>query len=277
MLFAYEDYVKNGTVSPATGYTFSSTLPITNMQDDRLKRIARQASGAGVVFWADLGSTKAIRLVALLAHNIASGSVLSVKLWSGTPAAPGTVVAEQVNVGAWQPPNVLFPRHQMVVFDAAYSARSIQIISLGPFDPPPGLSAYFECGRLWASNAWVASGITVRLTPEWSMRIADPGKVSYSEGQQAYPQRQARYRKSGLSLEAIPFTEAYGAQAQTTPDWESVLMQAGTTDPVICIPRLTDTHAIHRLAVFGALEDVSTITHQRGDNYKLSFSVREWR
>lgn len=61
-----------------SGGSWEADLPLTNLQDRRLHRIARSSSAAvtNTVFTADLGTDRAVRCVALVKHNLSEAGTV---------------------------------------------------------------------------------------------------------------------------------------------------------------------------------------------------------
>jgi hypothetical protein len=76
------------TYTPAlTGGSWEPLLPLTNLQDRRLAKVARSTDAAitSTKFDTDLGVTRALRLLALVNHNFSSAAKVRHRLFSTVP------------------------------------------------------------------------------------------------------------------------------------------------------------------------------------------------
>ncbi len=84
-----------------TGGSWSSTLPLTNLQDRRLAKVARSASAAlsSTQFTVNLGTTRRVRLVAIPKHTISSVGTVRARGYAGAFITPENDFSGFASVG----------------------------------------------------------------------------------------------------------------------------------------------------------------------------------
>lgn len=292
---AHANYVDDAAFTLTSTQSYETTMPLTNLKDRRLAKVARVTSGVTMTLRLDLtASPKPVRCIALLNmdldlnkwwENASGGSML----WRADTTTPGGGNVVDTGV-SWVDRNTeAMPRNFIVVFDAAVTARYWQITATMTGNE----SGRGQAGRFWMSDAWIFTdekGLS-GVDRGWSLTHVDPSIVRRSRGQQVYVDRKNRYRVLDLSLGRIPKELAFGSYvAPYTNDMRSmqeIIMTAGVSDEVIVGPRLypyDETLGYNpqvvfngRTALYGTLTGAPKLVHSAADMYELRLQVQEAR
>lgn len=209
-----------------------------------------------------------VQLIGVLSHTLPADVIINPRLlnfdddvaWNGMGMIP------------WVPPTADFQRHTWWLLPYPVMACKL---SLGTGT----LAEQISVGAIWASRVWMPPD---GLLAGWQTRVIDPGTLSRSAGGQGYPRLRQRYRQFTGQVSDLARAWAYGAVDSSVVDLQQLLYGCGTTDPVVVLPRtrdaagVADVHAMHRLGVYGHLDELGEIRHQAADLYEWSgFRVTE--
>lgn len=271
---AYEDYVQRG-VWDFAGY---ESMPgdivgdIRNLQDMRLGKCVARASGGVSDFvnvWQDPageGSGLPMQIISVLDVRKGEGTfVINLGYLDGD----GELVEIEYTPAIW--PTSDFVQHMHLILPEQVSAKGL-LCSV------TGSDTTWSIGRLWTGP--LLRG-TVGIQNRWECSIIDPGEMGLSRGGQGYPELRQRRRRLDMQLSAVPYELAFGNADNTVLDLQQLGYRVGTTGTVIAFPRTLndagdpDTHAIHRLGVYGHFADPLAIRHVAGSNFDARLRVEE--
>lgn len=168
-ILAYANQIDNATLS---GGSWFSTLPLTNLQDRRLGKLARSTDAleASTTFDIDLGSTRLLRVFALCGHNFSAAATRrfqfsAVEDFSSVVLDTGWVdVWPEVypfgTVG-WGSPNFWSGRYSeeeiagynasaVHIFDQSTNARYVRV----EISDEANLSGYVQMARVFVGDGW---------------------------------------------------------------------------------------------------------------------------
>lgn len=152
-ILAFPDWI---TIPPAsiTGGAWSPSLPLANLQNQLLKKVARSTNtlATSTKFVVDLGSPRPVRVVALLGHNISRLGEVRVRAYAD---AGLTALLYDTGVqGAWPGSFsdyevMVYPHHWIrPITETAARWWQVEIADTGN---PAG---YVELGRCWLGSAF---------------------------------------------------------------------------------------------------------------------------
>lgn len=237
----------------------SSSLGASNVIDSRVKKLLRATTSTIPQIRIDFGSAKTSQVFAVIGHNVSGQSpAATVRFMLGTTAGASDVY-DSTALSVFEVPYSGFPKHYYHVASASYSARYLTV----EFGNAP---ATLEVGALWASEAWSAA-----MQPSYRVQTVDMTESDRSRGGQVYAQVRRKYRRYDIRVNQLDFTSTF----TDTLNAQRLLLEAGTGEPVLLLPK-TDTEAnIHRLGVYGYISGGGEIQHRESDNYELALSVSE--
>lgn len=249
-----------------TNGTWSATLPLTNLQNRQLSKVARStaATTASAKFDCDLGVARAVGMIAIPKHNFTTAALVrvrgasdsgftSVVYDSGWVAGwPAGVTAEDVvgmNVSFWlAPASVQTARYWRVeVDDTANSA------------------GYIQMGRLIIAGAYVPAvspnyGGNTGLESETTRTVTDGGGALYD----VRPIR----RVHRFTISHMPTAEAF-AKA-----WK-MQRQLATSGQLFFIWDADDATYPHERAFLAVLRSLSAIEYTEAAYHQGAYEVLE--
>lgn len=168
-ILAYANQIDNATLS---GGSWVSTLPLTNLQDRRLGKLARSTDAleASTTFDIDLGSTRLLRVFALCGHNFSAAATRrfqfsAVEDFSSVVLDTGWVDVwpEVYPFGTvdWGSPNFWSGRYSeeeiagynasaVHIFDQSTNARYVRV----EISDEANLSGYVQMARVFVGDGW---------------------------------------------------------------------------------------------------------------------------
>lgn len=131
IFLAWQNRIDEATLS---GGSWLSSLPITNMQDRQIQKVARTSNAtlAATQFDIDLGVARPIGVLALVNHNISVGGLVKI---SGAPSLASfvnqfTTFTNDFSNAAWTKGNVSVTPNSSIVFAPDGTATASQILGL---------------------------------------------------------------------------------------------------------------------------------------------------
>lgn len=287
-LLAYANRIFPGNVTMTGNGTWATDLPLVNLMDRRLGKVARQLTGGpNVTLGFDFGAPKWHRVIGLLGCNrrswdpaaneaatyieievkLSNVAVGNSEIWNSGVLGIGDAGINELERG------VILPLPQR------YQARYMQVRTL--WDAPIGES-WRQAGVAWISDAIEFGGATEKgVDRDWWLDHIDPSLVRRSRSQTTYTDARLRYRrltaKSTLEDEGAMFGSYVGSFLNSI---QGALIRNGGSREVILIPRVpADTWStlvnpgwqarqfIQRTAVYGLMPSETRIQHRSGPHY----------
>lgn len=246
----------DGAVLSSTG-TVAAGLPLTNLQEHRLSKLARFTSLSGMTIFIDTESTNEIDLVALLGTNQSAAATWQVRVAS---TQAGTSAAPTYDSGSGAMPN------PAVLTGIATSGRWVRIDIEDAANP----DGYFDIGRLY-----VAGGDTL-WQPD--LNIAEGGSFAVNDdNQQATALSGAILTTRRNRRRVINETFDFQSEDELYSRAYRQIMARGTgrdllfiRDPAASAARLADQ------TIYGVLALANQpIVHRTVDLYSWSFTIEE--
>ncbi len=267
-----------------SGGNWMASLPLSNLQNRRLSRVARStdASDASTKFDIDLAQARRIRVVALVAHNLSTSATVriigddentfatplydsgAVPMWpAGTIPQDlleweddnfwlGTV--SQQAVAGYQAPFIC-------VLPAAVIARywRVEISDTGNSD------GWVHIGRLYIADAWQPKH---GMRPGVGLGFGDASAVDASlTGEEFFEPRRKR-RTLSFDLPAMSVTEGYQFALE-------IDRMAGVTGEVLVIPDPSDSENGVRRNFLGRLQSLPALLHSSKRIMSKKYEITE--
>lgn len=279
-ILAYGNLVDSATLS---GGAWLAALPLTNLQDRRLGRVARSASleTAATQFDMDHGKARAMRVVALVNHNFSLTAQYRVRLAATADFASPLYDSGWTDVWPvvfpfgtepWGSPRLWTGRFSTEDVEG-YNAPLIQILPKTIYaryvrveiDDADNDAGYVNFGRVFAADGW---------QPEYNMVVgASIGFRNRTETQEAlsgakYFNRRASPRITKFELPVMPEDEAMAQNYE-------IQRGVGVSGEILFIWDPDDTvHALRR-QYLGTLVELSPIENPGPDRWRSMFAIEE--
>lgn len=278
--FAYINYADVGTLS---GGSWVGTLPLANLQNRRLSKVARatNALAASSVLDLDLADAlKPVRLVGLLKHNISSAGTYRVTAGTSAGASDvydsGTLLALPALYSTssleWEDANwwfgtataddlALYPVHLLHDCGASKLARywRLQITDTA------NAAGYVQAGRLWAGPMWEPDhDYDLGAGLQWEPR----SEVEYSLGGAAFFDERAPARICTFSLHGLTYDRAYGNVLD-------IQRRVRNDKELIFIPDKSDTARRFRRDIYGRLRTIDPLVQASAAYQSAGFQIEE--
>lgn len=250
-----------------SGGSWSVALPLTNLQDRRLQKVARStnALAASTLFEVDLGVARAVRVLALPVHNL--GFTATIRVRGGSVAGMGS--------------GVLHDSGTVNVYAAGLNAENTQGMNVGwTYALPSDVTArywrfeivdtgnpagYIDIGRLIVAAGWqptynVAIGADVSLETGTVRTETDAFSAVFTERKQ---RRTARF-----SIKNLAESEAYGSAF----DLQRI---AGTSGQLHFVFNPDDTTLMHRRSFLATLRRLTGVQYPYATLTEVPFELVE--
>jgi hypothetical protein len=281
ILLAYQNRTDEGTLSNGT---WLSTLPLTNLQNRLVQRVARSndATLAATKFDIDLVFAKTIGVVALVVHNFSVSSKVRVLADDVSDFATPTYNSGWIDV--W--PSGMIPQELLNWEDdnfwlgnlsansrAGYQSPFIHVLSSAQtyrywrveIDDTTNTDGYIQIGRLFMSATWTP---TVNYNYGAALGYKDTTGIETSLSGAEYFELRTKVREFSFTLEWMSATEAYDIMLQ-------LQRVAGVSGEILQIPDQSDIVRMPARAYVGRLVNLEQIDHHKLDKFKVQLTIRE--
>ncbi len=279
MAFCSRNYADAAVLS---GGSWLAGLPLANLQDRQLWRVARSADAdpSSTVIAADFGLLRPIAYAGLLAHSLTQSGRVRLRL--GPSAGMTDAVYDSgwmdiwpavypFGVGVWGEFNWggKLSVEEASTYGIAWHhplpagvlARHMRL----DLDDAGNPAGHVQAGRLIAGPLYTPSR---NLRYGWHLQQVDPSRVSYSRGGQAYVELLPRYRRLALELALLPTDEAYGHLYE-------MQRRLGVAGDLVVMRDPDDTLHRHRETIYGRLSRLEPIVQQVHGRHGLRIEIEE--
>lgn len=266
-----------------SGGDWVSTLPLANLKNRTLARVARSNGIATTATWfdIDLGPDKTWQVLSLIGHNLSLSARYRIRAselssfsttshdsgWLDVwPAIYDEDDPQWDDVNWWEGTYSEAERtgytwtliHKL---GSAVMARFVRV----EIDDPFNSNSFIQVGRVFIANGWTPStGIAVSS----SFGVEDDSAIVPAYGGAEFYDELPRYRVARPIFQALDNKEAYGRAFE-------LMRQAGRTREVLLQWNSDDTiHAIRRSFV-GRLRQLSPIEHPYSMLDSVAFEIKE--
>jgi hypothetical protein len=202
LMISSRNYADAATLG-ATGGTFLSTLPLTNLQDERISVIARTNTLSDIVITATLAASKPVRVIALIGHNLTTSATW--RAYGFTAPFGYTSAWETVWLGMGADESLEYSGMAIMVLPSVQNLGYWEITIRDSGNP----DGHIDLGRLWIGDGWQPGderGITYGC--QWA--YDDPSPSIKSRGGAEYFDEQLKPRVLTISHDAL--TKAEGME-----------------------------------------------------------------
>ena len=259
------------TYTPAlSGGSWLAALPLTNVQDRRLARVARSAdaAAASTTLTVDLGVARAVRVLSVLAPNLTKSAVPTLR-WEGNSAAGfggGTVVYDSTALACW--PTGL----------TAEGAAGLNVW-LTTVPTSDQTARYWRCsivdtanvdGYLDLARLVIAGGFqpTINMQYGHGLGLESESTRELTEGGAAIYGDRPRRRTATFTIPNLPESEALASAYQ-------MQRLLGTTGQLFFVFDPTDTTYLHVRSFLAVLRELSPMEQASLARYGVPFSLTE--
>lgn len=280
LMIAAQNYGDLGNFYIHAGW-WQSTLPVTNLQDRRIQRVARTTGvdPSGTNFTVDLLKPRATAMVGLINTNVGPGAQwrllfsedgVTTSLDTGPMDCwPTLDNFGELPWGVWQWGGVMYEmdgvRYPINLIYLLPTTIIAQYIKLYIIDPD-NADGYIEAGRFFCGPVWQP---TVNAVYPLRFRTDDASKVTYSRGGQTYVDYGAKRRILQFTIEGISELEAM------SQIWDGLHRAKGISGDLLCIPQPGVKEQIHRQSIYGRLRTLNPLTMTFFDQYSHDFEIEE--
>lgn len=278
VLIGWPNRIDSGTLSAGS---WLSGLPLTNLQDRALAKVARStnATTASTKFQLDLGQARTLYAFGLVNHNLSLAATWRIKL--GTTAGASDLydssgqgawaMAFDNDMLEWESQNwwegpladvyIRSPFAVLWVMPASITARYVTI----EITDTTNADGYVQIGRVFVGGG---------ITPTYNMGYGgmgdaweDPSVIESTPGGAEFYDLRRRFRSVQFSLEWVTNTEF--------KQLYEMQRRQGTTQEVLYIPDRSDYEAMQRMGFLGRLRQLNAIEYPFYNMRKAAFEIKE--
>jgi hypothetical protein len=267
-----------------TGGSWMGSLPLSNIKDRRLSRLARStnALAASTMFDLDLGAPRSVGVIALVAHNLSVTA--TVRVLGDDASDFATPVYDSGAVAVW--PAGVIPQSLLEWEDDNFWLGTVSQEALAGFKTPfivlpasaqtlrywrvsitdtSNPDGYVQIGRVYIGSAW---------QPDFdrsygaSLGYDDVSQVEESlSGEEFYDVRRKR-RIHRFELGWLSQTEAL----DRVLDMQRL---QGTTGEILIVPNVTDTTNRSKVSFLGRLKSLDPVPQHLSQYWSSQFEIQE--
>ena len=279
-IIAYGNQIDSATFS---GGSWLTTLPLTNIRDRRLGKVARSSSAAEVhtTFDIDLTGTRLLRVIALVAHNFSTAATYRIRTSATADFAAAVSDSGWVDVWPvvypfgtlpWGSPNFWTGKYSedeiagytaslVYILSSTISARYIRV----EISDTSNAAGYVQIGRVFAGDGWQpVRNIVYGASLAWESRTTVQESLSGAE----YFDERRSFRVARFELPVM-------SQAEAMANAFEIQRSAGVNKEVLFVWDPDDTvHALRR-QFLGRLRTLSAIENPGPDRWRSPFEIKE--
>lgn len=271
-------------VATLSGGNWSATLPITNLQNRQVQKVARTAGVAlsDTVITADFGTAQSINCIALVVHNLSESAKVRITAASNSGFTSPEYQSPWIEV--W--PAGLINAHLLEWEDdnfwlgtmsaeqrAGYNAPFLHVLPAPIYmrywrieiDDVGNPAGYVQVGRLFAAKSW---------QPQYNMAYGaalgfeDPSETVTSLGGAEYFDVRGRYRVHRFALEVLSKDERYTYIHE-------LQRLVGTTGEVLVVPNPADPSTLIQRSFVGRLRKLDAPAQPHYRIFSANFEIKE--
>lgn len=263
--------------------SWSSTLPLTNIQDRIIRRMARTTNAqlTSTKFDAALTKDRPVKIVALVNHNLTIAAKYRIRI--STVSDFSTTVHDTGWLDVW--PSVWgfgyvewgadnwwagtlssedrqgYISNLIVYLPYTLNGRYVRI----ELDDTTNSAGYIDIGRVVIAPGWEPG---VNYNYGITLQYEDVTEVETSLSQVEYFNQKIKRRTTHLELEWLTPDEAYNYIFE-------MQRQLGISGEVFFIPDFDDSRNLIRRAYLGRMKQLNAIEYPRYNFYKHGFEIKE--
>jgi hypothetical protein len=280
--FAYPNRTDEGTLS---GGAWQAGLPLANLQDRTLSKVARSTDTAlaSTKFDLDLTQARWIGALALVGHNVSVLGKVRITAADSQANLSAAPIYSSGWIDCW--PAGVIPQSLLEWEDdnfwlgtlsaearAAWQAPFIQTFGRQiarwwrvEIDDTTNADAYVHIGRLFLADVWTP---TMNMSYGNGLALEDKSNVEEALGGNEYFYAKRKARLTRLSLDWLGADEIYARLL----DMQRLL---GITGELLLVPDADDTANQQRRAYLGRMARLAPLDHASLNVYRTQLEIRE--
>lgn len=239
-----------------SGGSWLTELPLTNLRNLDLAKVVRStdATSSNTKFQIDWTSALSARVLVLVATNLSSAATIR---WKRGTTAGASDVYDSTALSAWAITPLVYngKRHHMIIVAPSTTSARYETVEIVDTSNPDG---YVELGYSWFGDLFVPA---INASYGLKDQLIDHGSIQRSESGAVWATTRRKFRSTSFVLDWLTQTEA-----DTLHEIERV---AGTTDPIVYIPDLTNRALQQRYGGMGLISELSAIDYPFINNRSL--------
>lgn len=267
-----------------SGGSWQATLPLSNIKDRRLSRLARSSNAlaASTIINLDLGSARTVGAVALVAHNLSVSA--TVRIMGDDAADFATPVYSSGWFSAWA--SGVIPQELLEWEDdnfwlgtisqqaaAGYQSPIIHIVAARPvlrywrieISDTSNSDGYVQIGRVFIGDTWTS---TYNYSYGTGLGHEDSTEIESSLGGEEYFDDRKRFRVFRFALDWLTESESY----VRVIDLQRL---AGVSGELLVVPDSDDATHSFRRSFLGRLRSLSPMIHVNSAQRSAQFEIKE--
>lgn len=281
IFLAWQNRTDEGTLS---GGSWQVTLPLVNLQNRQVQKVARSASAAtsSTQLVIDLGQARTIGVLALVVHNI---SVLgTVRVTASDTAGFTTTYYDSGAVLVW--PTGIIAQALLEWEDDNFWLGTLSATARAGYQSPyihvlptaqnlrywkvevvdtTNADGYVQIGRLFMAAGWTPS---VNYAYGAGLGYTDPTPVDVSLSGAEFFDVRSKFRTFSFSLQYVLASEAYSYALE-------LQRLAGSSGEVLLVPDKSDTANAPYRSFVGRLVQLGPVTQPQPSAYSVDFQIKE--
>ncbi len=265
MLFAFPNLADDAVLSNGR---YLATLPQTNIQDDRLDKVARSITTAlaDTIHDFDLSTSRVIRIVSVLSHNLSIAATIRIR-----GGEDPTFTVFNYDSGFLDAYPEIYPPGVLAWGDAGlWDGKAgqgeldgglpiefhhlVSPINKGRYwrveiSDVPNPDGFVDTGKIVISPGYQP---TINMIQGLSIGYETTSTVTETDGQTSFHNARVRRRKVDFRFNDIPGDEGFVKQFDIPRD-------RGTSEPFLFIYDPADTFHLHRRSIWGTLRRLSPL------------------
>lgn len=267
-----------------SGGSWQSTLPLANLKDRRLSKLARttNATTGSTTLTLDFGQARNIGVVALVAHNLSVGATF--RIYGDDAADFATPIYDSGAIDVW--PSGMIPQELLEWEDDNFWLGTVSQEAVAGFHAPfvHVLSAaqtlrywkiaitdtgnpdgYIQIGRIYIGSAWQPD---YNRSYGASLGYDDTSSSEASLAGEEFFDVRRRRRVHHFQLDFLSETEARDRVLE-------LQRLQGTTGEVLIVPDVTDTVNAAKVSFLGRMKSISPVPQNTPTTFGCSFEIQE--
>lgn len=281
-IFGYRNFVDlSGTT--LSGGDWRSSLPLSNIADRRLAKVARSVTDAtaDTQFDIDLGAARTVRALSLNAFNLSLSGTIRLRGYTGAGHTSEVYDSTALNPYEVYPSGVLQAGHPAFGgttlaqedLDDGYPVDFYHVLSTATsarywwvtIDDTTNPDTYVDIGRCWLTYGYLAThGLRTGARLGWS---TDSVKGKTRGGATIFDERPRRRR--------YDFTLGQFSEDESLVYLHEIGRYVGTTQQMMFIADDADTVHMHRRAMLCTIERLNQLNFSRSQWNDQAFSLVE--
>lgn len=264
-----------------SGGSWQSTLPLNNLKDRKLYKIARSTNddAANTQFTVDFGAEKVVKVFSLIKHNFTTEA--TARLIASNDAGFGTILYDSGTASVWPLVDSLtlewedsnfwsgVPSDEQI---SMFNGISLWVVptlvarywkvQITDTNNPDG---YVDIGRLFVSKDFSP---TINASYGLNFGVIDKSEIEESLGGVEHYDEKVKVRTVDFSLDTLTEDEAFGK-------WFRLMLGQGTTGEVLFVYDYEDTKYSLDRSFLGRLEKSNPLTTPYFDNWSSGATIKE--